>query len=206
MPYKIREPHQEYTFSYFFSLSNSLADIVGDFGYTTELVTLPLPKGKIDPARAKTLQQSYHETLPYITLTTEMARREFYISPLLRELLHIIKVQIDVELPLHVKNKLRGTLDYLIRGTQNLLVIEAKRGDIEAGFNQLAVELIAIDERNLVEAPLLFGAVSSGSTWRFGILDRAKRHIQQDFNQFSLPQDTGELLKILVGILNGKPN
>jgi hypothetical protein len=37
-------------------------------------------------------------------------------------------------------------LDYLIRSNQELLIIEAKKGDLDKGFNQLSAQLIALDK------------------------------------------------------------
>ena len=49
-----------------------------------------------------------------------------------------------------VSDKLQGALDYYLKGTQNLLVIEAKNEDLERGFKQLGVELIALDRKSVV--------------------------------------------------------
>ncbi|MEM7115096.1 MAG: hypothetical protein AAF614_21840 [Chloroflexota bacterium] len=191
---KILEPQQEHTFSYFYSLNNLLEDIVAEFGYTTALESLVLPRGSFDEQRAEALRESYHTTLLYISLTTEVTWRE---------LLHHAQVRINIEYPLNLENRLRRTLDYLLRGAQQLMIMEAKRGDIEAGFNQLAVQLIALNEAEATEASprLLYGAVSSGSAWRFGVLDRATKHIVQNFKLYTLPDDTALLLSILIGIL-----
>ena len=54
---KILEPQQEYTFSYFYSLNNLLEDIVAEFGYTTALESLVLPRGSFDELRAEALRE-----------------------------------------------------------------------------------------------------------------------------------------------------
>jgi hypothetical protein len=62
-----------------------------------------------------------------------------------------------------------------------MLVVEAKQGDLQRGFNQLAVELIALD-RWMEEEPeptTLWGAVSVGDVWRFGFLERKERRLAQ---------------------------
>ena len=66
---------------------------------------------------------------------------------------------------------------------------------------QLAVELIAIDKWTESETPLLYGVVSTGDIWRFGILDRTKQTITQDLNLFRVPIDLEELLRVLLAIL-----
>jgi len=52
---------------------------------------------------------------------------------------------------------------------------------------------------------LIHGAVSVGDTWRFGVLDRARKHITQDIGQFNVPADLDDLLAVLVGVLKNAP-
>jgi hypothetical protein len=51
-----------------------------------------------------------------------------------------------VEYPIEINDRLGGSLNYLIRSNQDLIVVEAKKGDLDKGFNQLAAELIALDQ------------------------------------------------------------
>ena len=70
---------------------------------------------------------------------------------------------------------LKGTLGYYFQ-TSPLLVIEAKRDNLDNGFTQLAAEMIALDQWADTDAPQLYGAVTTGQDWRFGIY----RHRQLD--------------------------
>ena len=88
-----------------------------------------------------------------------------------------------------------------MQASNSLLVIEAKNADLTKGFTQLAVELIALDRWVEHDAPFLFGAVSIGDIWQFGILDRKARTVTQDLNLYRVPADLEPLLRILVGIL-----
>jgi len=96
-------------------------------------------------------------------------------------------------------------LDYLIRSKQELIVIEAKRGDLDKGFNQLAAELIALDkyEENNTNGAL-YGAITIGYVWKFGILERSKQHISKDINSYTVPGDIERVFSILVGIISSK--
>ncbi len=100
-----------------------------------------------------------------------------------------------------VKKNLRGTLDYLIRSDKNLTVIEAKKGDLEKGFTQLAVELIAVSKYEDEEPDVLFGAVTTGDLWKFGKLRTSNRKIIKDMNTYRVPADMVDLFSILLGIL-----
>jgi hypothetical protein len=163
---------------------------------------LILPKTTQPFVALDKLHETYVTKLPFISLSSEAAKREFYISPLLLELLEYIKPQINVEYPLDAGENLSGTVDYLIRYQRELIVIEAKKGDLEKGFNQLAVELIALDKATLNEARFLYGAVTLGDVWRFGLLDRADKLLRKDMNAYVLPADLEQLFSILLGILN----
>ena len=88
-----------------------------------------------------------------------------------------------------------------MRSKQELLVIEAKNDDMTRGFTQLAVELIAMS--HVEEQNTLYGAVTMGNVWQFGKLDRSQQTIFQDINLFRVPDDLDDLVKVMVGILNG---
>lgn len=49
--------------------------------------------------------------------------------------------------------------------------------------------------------PLLYGAVSIGSVWQFGILDRAAKTFTQDLNNYGIPTQVGDVLSSLTAIL-----
>lgn len=81
------------------------------------------------------------------------------------------------------------------------MVIEAKNADLARGFTQLAVELIAIDQWTASNDPILYGAVSTGDIWQFGLFNRDERRIEQDLNLYRVPTDLEELFRILIAIL-----
>ena len=194
---------QNYTFADYFKLNYEPEDILGYFGYELQLKNLILSRytGELD--RLQSLQQRIEESLPYISLTSEMARREFLIAPILIDLSHYTQAKLRVAYTINASNQLKGELDYYIQSQNNLLVIEAKNADLQKGFTQLAVELIALDRILETTATLtpLQGAVSTGNIWQFGILDRQHKQITQDLILYRVPTDLEELLRILVGIL-----
>ena len=48
---------------------------------------------------------------------------------LLLELLDYVEANIDIEYPLSVDQQLKGNIDYVIRSTRDLIIIEAKNAD-----------------------------------------------------------------------------
>ncbi len=84
----------------------------------------------------------------------------------------------------------------------DLLVIEAKRDNLENGFTQLAVELIALDQWTNSDTPILYGSVTTGNDWRFGEFHRQQRQIIQDFKLYRVPEELEILIGILIGLLS----
>jgi hypothetical protein len=99
---------------------------------------------------------------------------------------------------------LKGSLDYLLQNQQTFLAIEAKNEDLERGFVQLAIELIALDQWIESEQAVLQGAISTGNIWQFGQFDRQTHVVTQDLNLCRVPADLDDLLRILINIL--EPN
>jgi hypothetical protein len=196
----ILQENKSYTFSDYFELSYPTEDIVGELGYHYQLTKLTLPQGVVRHSLNK-LQTMFYEKLPYISLTSETAKREVIVAPILLELLDEIKVKIDIEYPVYVSEILKGNLDYWIHAPQEFLVVEAKKADMEKGFTQLAVELIAMDQYLETSSERLYGAITVGDIWRFGILERQQKRIIKDIDSFRVPLDLEELFQVLVGIL-----
>ena len=93
------------------------------------------------------LHQDLDEIMQYVPLTSEIARREMLIAPILIKIVRYLKISMEIEFTLNVTNQLRGTLDYLLQGSENFLVVEAKDERLQRGFTQLAAELIALDQK-----------------------------------------------------------
>jgi hypothetical protein len=137
---------KKYTFSDYFDLNNPTQEIVAEFGYRYIFQQLELPRYSQPVPALSRLRQVYITKLPLISLTSEAAKREFYVAPLLLEMLEFVRAEINVEYPLDAGDNLSGTIDYLLKFAGNMVIIEAKKGDMERGFNQLAAELIAFDK------------------------------------------------------------
>ncbi len=127
------------------------------------------------------------------------------IAPVLMYLIDYTEAKLKVSYPLEVEPQLKGYLDYFLQAGNQLLVIAAKDENLERGFKQLAVELIAVD-RTLAEEGEnpLYEAVSIGKIWQFSVLSRLEKQITQDLNLYRVPADLQELMRILVAILTGE--
>lgn len=142
--------------------------------------------------------------LPHVALTSELAKREILISPVITELIRFTQAELRIEYLLKVSSYLQGSLDYLLRmgSSHSLLVIEAKRDDVESGFTQLLAELVAVDQwERAPKSSLLVGAVSTGNLWQFGTLDRVKKRFTQGLNAYLVPGDLDPLMRVLASVL-----
>ncbi len=194
---------KKYTFSDYFDLKNPTDEIVSEFGYSYEMAVIALPKcTDYDQNIVKNLNDTFYTVFPRIPLTSETAKREFLIAPLLLEIIKHSVVKINIEYPLEIDDKLSGYLDYFLRANQELIVIEAKKKDIDSGFNQLAAELIALDKyEDNEQIDILYGAVTLGDLWKFGTLDRHKKHIVKNIHSYTIPEDTEDVFSTLLGII-----
>ena len=198
----ILKPDKCYSFSDYFYMNHPAEEIIAELGYYLNLEEIQFVLApNIEPNTVEKLRSFYYRLLPKITINSEIAKREFMIASLLYEVILNLDAKLNVEYPIDIDNKLNGLIDYLIRSKQELIVIEAKQGDLEKSFNQLAAEMIALDQYEDSQAPkVLYGAITIGEVWRFAILTRASKTITKDINLFRFPQDTKELLAVLIGI------
>jgi hypothetical protein len=197
----ILQQDQSYTFRQYFELPFEPDDILAELGYTLDRLELDLAQfsGPLD--RLEESQRRIRENLRYASLTSEQARRELLVAPIITDLCHYTHSQLRIEYPLVVNDWLKGNLDYFVRAKNTLLVVEAKNDDLARGFTQLAAELIAVDQWSDQEQLILYGAVTTGDIWRFGQLRRAEKCIVQDINLYRVPTDFESLIRILVAIL-----
>lgn len=196
----ILNENSNYSFRSYFELSNDTDEILAEFDYAFIRKRLQLPKTNREIEGLNELRNSIEETIPYVTLSSEAAKREILIAPVLSRVAVITKRLLRIEYPVKVNNLLQGNLDYLIQSQHSLVVIEAKRDDLTKGFTQLAVEMIAM--ATLEKSPdIIYGVVTMGDVWVFGILEQASRMITRDISSYTLPDGLEEIVKILVGIL-----
>ena len=204
MSRQIIEPDREYTFHDYFKMRVSTEDILAYFGYQKQNARLKLPRSNSELPFLESLFSRVEDTLLHISLENEFTRREFLIAPVMHEVRRLTKAKLNSEYWFEFNFQLKGSLDYLLRREQNLLVIDAKNADMSRGFTQLAVEMIAFDKADESTQPKIYGAVTTGNIWQFGELDRRQKTIKQDIVAFDLLKELENLVRILVGVLEQK--
>ncbi len=140
---------------------------------------------------------------------TEKARSEMIIAPLLVELReqagHEIAVFSGVEMSADPTLGLYGFCDFLVSRSPSLLavtapilaVVEAKREDLTAGVAQCIAEMYAaalLNARDGEPREALYGAVTSGTNWRF--LRLRGQHAEADLAEYFI-EDVDKILGIL---------
>jgi len=193
---------QSYTFSKYFEMGILPEDLAQEFDYTFTRTNLVLPQYQKPLDKIEELKSRIENTLPYVSSTNETARREIFISPIIIDLIYYTKSQVKIEYQIKVNEQLQGNLDYLIQNHYHLLVIEAKKADLDYGMTQLFSELIALDywQKNQEQTELI-GAVTTGKIWEFARLNRIQKHIEQGLESYRVPEDLEPLMRILVQTL-----
>ncbi len=202
----ILEPQQPYTFSQIGKLTVTTDDLLAEYGYgfTRQHIQLPQFTGSLH--QLTETRQRIDNMLPLVDLANETSRRETLIAPVLMDVAVRAQAQLRIEYAIAVLPQLQGVLDYLLLQPQGpVLVVEAKQEDVTKEFNQLAVELIALDQWEkappLEQQPRLMGAVTTGDVWRFGLLDRREKHVIQSLSLYRVPEDIEAVERILMAAL-----
>jgi len=161
------------------------------------------------------------ETLLYtvplaISSNTEKARSEMIIAPILIELRKQFNSEISffsgIDFTIDAEKGLNGSCDFLISRSPELLIVtapviiivEAKKENINGGLGQCVAEMLAariFNEREGNEIPAIYGAVTSGTNWRF--LKLKDQVIEIDLTEYYL-RDVNKILGILASVINSQ--
>ena len=129
----------------------------------------------------------YEFDVAHMDITSEAARQETRIYPILREVFrhHADRLSLFSHKALSVNgdSELTGTPDYLVSersplgrtiiGKPLVVVIEAKQDDFIGGWGQCLAEMVAAQHYNGQAETPVYGIVTNGETWEFGLLQRA---------------------------------
>jgi hypothetical protein len=136
-----------------------------------------------DVSPGELLRTTLAEHLPLaLAIHTEKARSELLIAPILVEVRRLAGRQISLfsglEFPVEPEHGLNGVCDFVLSQSPEQLVlrapvvviIEAKNENIKGGLAQCIAALVAAQRFNLREGndiATVYGAVTTGTTWRF---------------------------------------
>lgn len=159
---------------------------------------------------------SLAESAPFAAAQgTEKVLSELIIAPLLFELRTLLDRQIGlfsgVDFSIDSALGLNGICDFLLtRSTNELIIeapaivlIEAKKADLIAGWGQCAAEMVAAQKFNAVrgqEVSIIYGSVTTGLMWQF--LKLSGNNLIIDATQYPL-NPTDRILGILKWMVEG---
>lgn len=162
--------------------SFSLKDVKQKLGVNVienEKLFANIPKVGISPFLQMTLDRSVSLAL---AINTEKSRSEWIIAPILAEFRDQLRDNISVfsgkKFDVDASRGLDGYCDYLISlnpeqyyiSAPIFTIVEAKKEDIVEGFGQCIATMVAakiFNEREHAQIPLIFGAVTTGTNWKF---------------------------------------
>jgi hypothetical protein len=148
---------------------------------------------------------------------SEKARGEFIVTPVLltaRGLLgETFVIYSGVSLNVDPERGLKGECDYILSRSPTVLVLqaplmiilEAKKNDIEEGLGQCAAQMVAarlFNERHKTLIDPVFGCVTTGETWQF--LQLQEDQLLLDTNRYFINQ-VDSILGILTTIMSSPP-
>ena len=156
------------------------------------------------------LQQSLKKFVQLaLAINTEKSRSEWIIAPILAEVKEQLSNQISLfsgtRLDVAPEQGLDGFCDYIISlsseqyylSTPILTIVEAKKENIVEGLGQCLATMYAarlFNEKEQQIVPYIYGAVATGTNWKFLKLDQQCAYI--DIDEYTFKE-----LPILLGIL-----
>ena len=136
-----------------------------------------------EPIEASATLTAYlEESLPLASLSSEKARSEGIIYPVLLEVRRILNRQISLfsgeDFTVDEAVGLNGMCDFLLSRSPEVLeieapaivIVEAKKADLRTGFGQCIAEMVAAQKFNAAKnrpVAVIYGSISSGTQWRF---------------------------------------
>jgi hypothetical protein len=144
-----------------------------------------------------------------LAINTEKSRSEWIIAPILVELKEKFSDRISIfsgkKFDIDTELGLDGYCDYIVSlnpeqyyiSSPVLIILEAKKEDIVEGLGQCIATMYAarvFNERESTPIPVIYGAVTTGTDWKFLKLENTTVYIDRD--EYYLKQ-----IETLMGIL-----
>jgi hypothetical protein len=167
----------------------TLAKVKEDFGLTVnETQDLFADIEAVKPSEILTVTLQEYISLA-TAIGTEKARSEFLIAPILTEVRRQLNYQVSLfsgtDFNVDIEKGLIGYCDFLLSASREqffisapvITIVEAKNENIVGGLGQCVAEMVAaqiFNQQKEIEIPVIYGAVTSGTAWRFLTLNKNK--------------------------------
>jgi hypothetical protein len=172
-----------------------------------------VPEVECSKLLAETLQENVNLAL---ASNTEKSRSEMIITPILIEVRKQLKYQISlfsgIDFNVDSERGLNGSCDFLISKSEELLlvsapiiiIVEAKKENINAGLGQCVAEMLAaqiFNEREGNDISAIYGTVTTGTNWKF--LRLQAQTIEIDLGEYYLI-NVNKIVGILANIIRNQ--
>ena len=191
----------------------TLQQLIKQFGITIDTTVDLYSHLSEVPLSPTFLERLDDESSLALEISTEKARSEFIIAPILSETRrmsgHRFGLLSGVEFTVDASAGLTGFCDYILTHSRQqlfvespvLMLVEAKNEDMKRGYGQCIAEMVAAQRFNEQEGkPLakIYGAVTIGNIWKFIELENKTARI--DSEDYSL-ENVGKVIGILLCLL-----
>jgi hypothetical protein len=148
-----------------------------------------------------------------IALFSEKSRCEYIVAPILLACQEILAGQCcvysGIRLDVDAERGLKGECDFLLGQAPPapvlqaplLVVVEAKKNDIEEGIGQCAAQMVAVrmyNEQEQHPVPLVHGCVTTGEAWQFIRMEETVLTV--DAERYYI-REVNKILGILVSLM-----
>ena len=168
------------------------------------------------------LRQSLERgTSTALKISTEKARSEFIVAPILLELQVILQDEISffsgIDFTVDKLKGLSGKCDFIFSlGSEQeyltapaVTVVEAKNDNIKNGLGQCVAEMVAaqiFNQQKNINIQTIYGVVTTGVLWRFLKLKGNDLYIEDLEKSFTIADgNIGKLLGIFIKMLEKQP-
>jgi len=170
-----------------------------------------VPEVKISEILATILAENVPLAL---AISTEKARSELIIAPILVELRKLLHHQISlfsgVDFTVNEENGLKGICDFIITRSPEMftvnvpviMLVEAKNENLKSGLSQCLAEMVAAQQFNSQEEnniDKIYGVVTTGNLWKFIVLEDKLASI--DLPEYHINQ-AGKILGVLLQMVS----
>jgi hypothetical protein len=146
---------------------------------------------------------------------SEKAKSELLVSPVLLEVRKLTHNAVELfsgeEFSVDRDRGLNGFCDFLLSRSHApyiveapvVMLVEAKKGELDAGLGQCVAEMVAaqlFNENAGKAIPVIYGCVTSGKLWQF--LKLEEKHVTIDVNEYQITP-VNRILGILKWMVDG---
>ena len=191
----------------------TLESVIANFGLTVGSVGLfENLKSEIVPTW---LVESLQRGRAAAPMVSEKARSEILVMPVLMGAREIASEAVSIfsgqRLDVDPARGLTGECDFILASGETvpvlrspiLMIVEAKKGDVEASIGQCVAQMVGgrlFNEHAGVERPM-YGCVTTGDVWQFLILEDSRLGIER---QLYFINNVGAILTMLKAILRSR--